>query len=575
MGDEKPQQMWIYLVSTICLLSLIASAGGVVCPNVCKCEDEVLRANCSGSGIEVVPIQLNPDLHVMDLSRNKITQLHYAFTFYANLRTLDVSKNRIKNVGSGNFKTQTVLSFLNLSSNSIDVLAKDTFEGLRELSQLDLSNNRLESINQYAFKELHNLAVLRLNGNQLDYFEDDTFKSTPKLAALYIDDNSFIEIPSSLSDLVGLKILSMSRNLIEVIEDDKVPNLHELHTLILVQNLIFEIQPTGFENIPKLDHLDLSDNNLTVLPTAQLTKLTRLTNLKLNGNSFRYIPPVAFRGLFHLKYLMLNRLEFLTFIDARAFVDNINLEKVSLDYNYNIKSLPTRLFHGNPKLRYVSVRYNSIKFLVASHFPLDQLAELRVGGNPLDCNCSMGWLWKILHESDQQSRINISSVQEEVPNLPMPIVAKRINDLKLDVDDVTCQTPEELHDKKLFGASQRQMDCSMSWLAIVSVSLTVVFILGIIAGVFFFMPKKKPKKDIEKELPKIIKTSYNAPPLPPPRKSLPNHDLHHIDRYIMPPIMLQNRSLPIWDPYEQQCNGGGNVYEQLNDHRDRPHIVYV
>ncbi|KAF7279725.1 uncharacterized protein LOC143197467 [Rhynchophorus ferrugineus] len=573
MGDEKTQQMWIIFISTICLLSLITSVSGVLCPNGCKCENEVLRANCSGAGIEVVPIQLNPELHVMDLSRNKITQLHYTFTFYEKLLALDVSKNRIKNVGSGNFKTQKVLKSLNLSSNYIDSLTKDTFEGLKELLQLDLSNNQLESINQNAFKDLHNLTVLRLNGNQLDYFEDGTFKSTPNLETLYIDDNSFIEIPSSLSDLVRLKILSVARNLIEVLEDDKVPNLHDLHTLVLVQNLIFEIQPTGLASFPKLDHLDLSDNNLTVLPTAQLAKLSKLTNLKLNGNSFESIPPVAFRGLFHLKYLMLNRLEYLKTVDARAFVDNINLEKISLDYNYNTKSLPTRLFHGNPKLRFVSVRYNSIKSLVASHFPLDQLSELRLGGNPLDCNCSMGWLWKLLHESMSQTKDNNSYVQES-PN-PKPVLVKKSNDLKLDVNEVMCETPEELHNIKLFRATQRQMDCSMSWLAILSVSLTVVFILGIIAGVFFFMPKKKPKKTIEKDIPKIIKTSYNAPPLPPPRKSLPNSDAGHIDRYIMPPIMLQNRALPIWDPYEQQCNGGGNIYEQLNDHRDRPHIVYV
>ncbi|XP_066158217.1 insulin-like growth factor-binding protein complex acid labile subunit [Euwallacea fornicatus] len=564
MDDEKAHPMWITLLPTICLLSLISSAGGVLCPNGCKCENEILRANCSGAGIEVVPIQLNPELHVMDLSNNKINQLHYTFTFYEKLYTLDVSRNRVKSLGSGNFKTQKALKFLNLSSNFIDSLGKDTFEGLVQLTELDLSNNLLETIGVYDFKDLNNLTILRMTGNQLDYFEEGTFKFTPNLQALYIDDNSFMEIPYELSDLSQLKVLSMARNLIESIEDDKVPNLSELQTLVLVQNQIYEIQQKGFSNMPKLDHLDLSNNNLTVLPTTQLSKMSKLVNLKLSGNTFNILPPVAFRGLFHLKYLTLARLEALETIDPRSFVDNINLEKISLDFNYKIKAFPTRLFHGNPKLRYVSIRYNSIKFLVASHFPLDQLEELRVGGNPLDCNCSMGWLWKILKDNELQITANLSQNQ----------ITK--NDLKLDVNEVLCETPEELQNRKLVSATQRQMDCSMSWLAITSVSLTVIFILGIIVGVFFFIPKRKANRDMgSKELPKIVKTSYNAPPLPPPRKSLPNYDTNHVERYIMPPIVMQNRPLPVWDPYSQHCNGNGNIYEQLNDNRDRPHIVYV
>lgn len=554
------------------LLSIISSASGVLCPNVCKCENEILKANCSGAGIEVVPIQLNPELHVMDLSNNKITLLHYTFTFYEQLFSLDVSRNRVKIIGSESFKTQKVLKFLNLSCNYIDSLTKDTFEGLFQLTELDLSNNQLESIGPNDFKDLQNLTILRMNSNQLDFLEVGTFKATPNLQALYINDNSFIEIPIELSDLPRLKVLSIARNLIEIIKDDKVPNLQELQTLVLVQNLIQEIEPGGFANMPKLDHLDVTDNNLTTLPSAALAKLSNLVTLKLSGNTFSELPPVSFRGLFHLKYLMLTRLEFLESIDPRAFVDNINLEKINMDYNYKTKSLPTRLFHGNPKLKYVSIRYNAIKFLVTTHFPLDQLEELKLGGNPLDCNCSMGWLWKILRENAQNTD-NISDHHEAVET--RQLIIKKKNILKLDLNDVICETPEELLNKRLVNASQRQMDCSMSWLAIVSVSLTVIFSLGVIIVVCFFMPKKKSNTGLDKDIPKIVKTSYNAPQLHPSRITLSMHDVNNVERFIVPPILLQNRSMHMWDSYSQHCNGNGNIYQQLNDNHDRPHIVYV
>ncbi|CAH1121563.1 unnamed protein product [Ceutorhynchus assimilis] len=572
MDDGRAPPMWIILFVLICQLSLICSVGGVLCPNGCKCQNEILRANCSGAGIQVVPIQLNPELHVMDLSDNKILQLHYTFTFYENLYTLDVSRNKVKDIGNGNFKTQKLLKFLNLSSNYIEFLGKDAFEGLVQLTELDLSRNQLETIGPSAFKDLRNLIVLRINDNQLDFLEEGTFKGTPNIQALYIDDNSFLEIPSELSDLTHLKILSISRNLIEVIKDDEMPSLLELQTLLLDQNLLKEIHPMAFTSMPKLNYLDLSDNNLTSLPTTQLSKLPKLANLKLSGNTFTHLPPVSFRGLFNLKYVKLTRLESLTAIDVRAFVDNINLEKISLDYNYNVNNIPTRLFHGNTKLRYISIRYNAIKILAATHFPLDQMEELKVGGNPLDCNCSMLWLWKILQDNKLQIRDNVSHYRKSVVD---DKASKLPSELKLDINDIICETPPNLHNKKLVSASQREIDCSMSWLAILSVTLTVVFILGIIIGVLIFMPKKKSNVGRDRHLPKIVKGGYNAPPLPPPRKPLPNNDVNHVERFIVPPILLQNRSMPLWDSYSQHCNGNGNIYKQLDDQQDRPHIVYV
>ncbi|XP_050313438.1 leucine-rich repeat-containing protein 4C-like [Anthonomus grandis grandis] len=577
MGDEKAHPMWITLLQIACLLYFISSVDCTICPSGCTCENEILKTNCSGAGLSVVPIQLNPELHVMDISRNKITQLHYTFTFYEKLQYLNVSNNRVKVIGSGNFKTQRELMILDLSNNLIDILYKSCFEGLLQLKELNLSNNRLEKIEQSAFKDLSNLTILRMDGNQLDYLEEKTFKETPNLKALFLNDNSFIEIPLELTFLTHLRILSMSRNLIEIIEGERMPNLQELHSLILDQNLIQNITFKGFDNMLNISHLDLSDNNLTTLPTLQLSKLHKLVYLRLNGNKFTKFTPVAFRGLFHLKFLMLNRLETLETIDSRAFVDNINLEKVSMDYNYKVKSLPSRLFHGNRKLRYLSIRYNAIRFLVASHFPLDQLEHLRVGGNPLECNCSMGWLWMILRESKPQNHENSSDYSD--PFNDSKILVRLENELKLDINDIICESPEEMHNRKLISATESQMDCSMSWAVIISITLTTIIIVGAIFGLFFFLPRKSSnRRNTNWEPSRIIKSNYNTPPpLPQPQRILPNIHDHQHEKYIsMPQTVHENQHSSFWDPYEQGSHSiNCNIYEQLNDHRSRPHIVYV
>ncbi|KAJ8986244.1 hypothetical protein NQ317_009950 [Molorchus minor] len=566
MEDDKIQFMWTLLV----LVMISSDVNGAICPNACRCENDVLKTTCSSASLEFVPIQLNPELHVLDISNNKILQIHFSFPFYENLLTLNLSNNRIKTLGNSNFNSQKNLTLLDISSNRIENLTKDSLKGLKALTHLDLSNNSLEEISSESFRELHSLKILRLCRNKLVHLEEGVFRSCRKLKELYLNDNQFLELPTTaLTGTPHLKCLSLSRNLIQSVPDGEMPNLSELEMLLLDSNVISDIRHDGLSGLVALTHLDLSDNNITVMPTGPLAKLSKLTILKLSGNFIGHILPVAFRGLFHLKVLKIDRMEVLTQIDARAFVDNIYLEKIDMDYNVGIKDLPTRLFHGNPKVRYISVKYNNLETLEAIHFPLDQLHDLRVGGNPLNCNCSLGWLWQLIQEYKVKSlKLNKTSSIDIKKSKPGP------SDLILDVDDITCVGPEDLDGFLLAEATKSQMDCSVSWMAAVSVTVTVMFILLVIGGVVYWAPRRRSKSN-KKEISEIEDTIRRGmPPPPPPRKNEVYSGMP-LDKYIMPPpVMIQNdyRSLPNWDPYGA---GTVNIYEQLNESRERPHIVYV
>lgn len=524
-----------------------------MCPARCRCNDDVLRASCIAAGLEVVPIQLNPDVQHMDLSKNRITNVHFTLSFYSNLVSLDLSSNKIQTLGSGNFESQNKLKVLNLSNNKVEFLSKDSLKGLKNLTELDLSFNHLEELSVDSFHDLHSLQVMKLPNNRMVYLEAGIMRPVKELKELYLNDNQLLEVPGpAIADALNLQLLALSRNLLVSVEDGGIPALPELRVLLLDSNIISELHVGAFSGLGMLQHLDLSDNNFTAIPTAPLAKLSNLTTLQFSRNLISSVPPVAFRGLFQLRHLYLNSLDFLTHIDPRAFVDNIDLEKVWLDENLEITKLPTRLFHGNPKLADVSIRNNQITTLEVSHFPLDQLKFLRLGGNPFQCNCSLLWLWRL--EQEQKHLTENSTV----------------GDLYIDTEEIRCAGPEGLTDVLLVDATESQVDCSLGWIAVVSGILLCFVLVGTVSTLMCLGPMKRRLKRAHLPIP----AGDMAPkPAVPPKEIV--YQEPHVDKYIMGPSLIADyRGLPPWDVFSDNTNI--DIYRQFDAHvKTRPHIVYV
>lgn len=563
MGGETTQPMIWRRVPTLFLLAMTGLAGvAALCPAKCRCNDTTLATICSSAALEVIPLQLNPDLHHMDLSHNKISNLYYSLSIYENLLSLDLSNNNLSSLGSDKFKSQINLKVLNFSRNSIEKLKKDSFNGLKALVNLDLSYNRLEKLHNLTFLELHSLRTIVLSGNRITHLERGLLRTAKHLKELVLDNNQLLEIPSAvLSDAIGLHFLVLSQNLIYSVDEGSMPNLPELQSLSIDGNVIRDIHHAALTGLPSLERLDLSDNNFTNIPTASLSKLSNLTWLKLSGNFLEKIPPVAFRGLFQLKHIHLDRLDMLTKIDVRAFVDNINLERIWLNDNIAMKSIPTRLFHGNPKIVHISIKNNALTTVEAIHFPLDQLRLLQLGGNPLECNCSLLWLW---HLAQDQKKVPI--IQSNQTNgIP--------SELHIDSHDINCAGPETLLGKRLLDVSQSEINCSFSWIAITSAIISVLFVVVILTGLMLWGPLKKSHlrgKDLSQgngTLSCSMVENYEPPRI---EKCIVSTPVSHHHDY---------RTLSSWEHYGtgyRNCTANMNIYEQLDGHlKDRPHIVYV
>lgn len=488
--SEKLQHRIIWsspmaLVQVMLLLVLVGITAGL-CPPRCSCNDETLRVSCEDAALEVVPIQLNPNVKTISLRDNRIGDVHFTLGFYSNLRSLDVSRNRISSLGSKNFELQEKLMSLNASGNQIANLSKFTFSGLKSLRVLDLSGNLIESLEGGVWENSPNLWELHLRSNKIITIGEGVFDPLINLKVLDLSDNQLLDVPSgALRRLPSLRTLNMSDNLIESVSGDAIPNLRDLKSLSLASNVISYIHDAAFDGLLSLEFLDISYNNLSLVPKQQLSKLGSLEGLDLSGNQFTSIGPIAFQSLFELRRLRLCRLPRLEHVDVRAFVDNIKLQSVSMEYNIVLTNLPTRLFHGNTLLSDISVRGNSFTLLDASHFPLDQMDSLLLAGNPLHCNCSMLWLWILARkqlEAEQRNATLLSQSLDTLPTTPTAPTKEPNKILQLDIDAIRCAGPETVKKLLLVDVPEKEVRCDTSWLAVIIVTVVVLSLFAATCG---------------------------------------------------------------------------------------------
>lgn len=253
--------------------ALILFIGAVVvhpaagfCPAACVCEDKpVLRASCVN--LDNVPIQMNPELRVIDLSMNQITHVNYTFDFYLQLRLLNLTQNKIGILGSNNFQYLAELRELDLSTNALQQLSKDAFRGLRRVQRLLLNDNQIESIHHRAMPDLAELVELNLANNYISHVAAGTLESLQQLRVLILENNQLLAVPGDCGNrqfLPRLVFLNLRTNLVKELQNESFVGLGRLGYLHVAANDINRVEADAFVGLNSLKWLDLSDNNLTV-----------------------------------------------------------------------------------------------------------------------------------------------------------------------------------------------------------------------------------------------------------------------------------------------------------------------
>lgn len=383
----------VLLFYFMCLWSRISG----LCPVRCECDDPSLRVVCNNANLDVVPITLNPELRELHLSNNHVKAIRASFNVYRNLEFLDVSHNQLVSLDKENFSALKHLRILLLNRNMISTLQNETFRGLSNLTILQLNENILEDIPPGVFSHLSKLELLDLSQNRMSSIDDNAFAGLKNLKTLLLRDNKLTHIPSdSFQPLSKLFKLDLGLNSFEDIPENSFSHLNELQQLCLDGCVIRSIQYGAFKWLNSLLVLHLHDNELKDIPTKALFDVIRLEELHIGQNKFRELKFQSFQRLKYLRTIVINGSPLLERIDKGAFADNTNLKTVEINHNKFLRHIQVGAFDNLPNVQHVSLRGNAFQTLQYSLLSWDELSYLDVRDNPLVCNCTILWLWKLL-----------------------------------------------------------------------------------------------------------------------------------------------------------------------------------
>lgn len=144
------------------------------------------------------------------------------------VKTLILSRNKVRIVKANTFVNFTSLETLVLSSNLISVLEDGWTNGLKNLVTLDLSSNQLDTLGTGIFYGLLKLKTLFLNFNDFSFtsFENLPFLGLISLTNLHLSGNNFKRSIKaySFASLFNIKLLNLNASNIKSIDSRTFPN---------------------------------------------------------------------------------------------------------------------------------------------------------------------------------------------------------------------------------------------------------------------------------------------------------------------------------------------------------------
>ena len=192
--------------------------------------------------------------NVLSLTEHKLEEIPCQVYQISNLRTLDLSKNKIQSLG-----------------NKLSVL--------KELKSLNCDDNLLTNTSELShlgqISHLSNLQTLSLGKNKIKYptkaISDDgkfPFTLPPKLKVLKLNGNEFTSLPKQILTPINtaLEKLDISYNNLAYIPIE-IGNLIALTELLLDNNVITSL-PNEMGKLTKLKTLSLKNNYIQLLGTT-------------------------------------------------------------------------------------------------------------------------------------------------------------------------------------------------------------------------------------------------------------------------------------------------------------------
>jgi len=460
------------LTAALCYLSLVNSL--FLCENTCHCDNETV--SCENAGLDTLPYDL-PDSNIkrLLLRGNNIQYVSETLMFYQRLRDLDLSSNSIVEIHEDSFYNNGKLSTLDLSFNKLGSLKEDDLSGLRNLSTLNLTHNEIDYIASNALSHCPLLKILDISYNKIGQL-DANFLGEAKsgLQELYLVNNNLRTVPKdALKDLKHLTVLDLSENQFSTLDGNDFDEISEsLLELKLSGCGIHTISSQAFYGLSTLKTLDLSNNGLYHPPNSAFQRVPMIEILKIGQNNIQYLKPQDYLHLRKLKNFNIDGCSSASGsfkIEEGIFSLNTNLESIEIKCSL-LRSIPeTVSLKHLPDLKHLSFHGSGLETIPHDLAHYHDLITLDLESNPLNCNCSMLLLYRLL-------------------TLPNPVQVTG-----------TCALPDNLQDKPLTYLGEEDYNCNKveesetaTWLYIGGLTGGVVIFVVVVCLLLYICWKRKP-----------------------------------------------------------------------------------
>lgn len=326
------------------------------------------------------------ELKSLDLSHNTLRRLgSRRLERMKRLEDLRLQHNWLEELDDEALAGLGGLKSLNISSNRLVALPPPLFQHSKQLRSLDLRNNSLATLSPGLLAGLEWLVVLDLSRNSLtsQWIMADAFRGLVRLVILNLSHNKLTELsPATFSDLYTLQVLDLGNNEISSIPDSTFMPMSNLHSLNLGRNKLLSISPKMLNGLYVLHKLILDYNELSSIQEGSMRNCTSLSDLGLVGNQLETVPE-ALRGLQYLKTLDLgeNRISTLSNDSFQGMSQLYGLRLV----DNKLEEIPKGVCDPITDLRVFNAAQNKINKVSSSAFvSCPELRVLRLDSNSLE-----------------------------------------------------------------------------------------------------------------------------------------------------------------------------------------------
>uniref|UniRef100_A0A672MSD0 Slit homolog 3 protein-like n=1 Tax=Sinocyclocheilus grahami TaxID=75366 RepID=A0A672MSD0_SINGR len=335
----------------------------LVCPERCRCEGTVV--DCSNLKLTKTPPHLPEHTTDLRLNDNEISVLEAtgAFKKLPNLRKINLSNNKLRDIREGAFdgaggvlellltgnKLQSVISptFKLIFHSLLFCVDNATFTGLSSVRLLSLYDNRISTIAPGAFNTLHSLSTINLLSNPYVCDCHLAWLGLWLKKTRVVSGNPRCQKPAFLKEIPIQDVAMPDFSCDGAEENVCLPSAPRCPDSCTCSDAVVRCSNRGLRSLPKgipkdTTELDLSNNSISLLAPLTFNNLTQLATLILSYNQIRCVPVHAFDGLRSLRLTL---------------------------HGNDLSTIPEGAF---------------------SH--LTSLSHLALGANPLYCDCELRWL---------------------------------------------------------------------------------------------------------------------------------------------------------------------------------------